>query len=123
MRVTCTIPMSCFGVLHEIFVVLHGDVAFAGGASEADKRRILPRFDGSNAWEAYITHHVNSKRVARFVPGLETEQIVDRFEWHEVGADHQFHAATYEMLAREAPREMAPPIRGMITLTRGQKPG
>ncbi len=33
--------------------------------------RVLPRFDGSEAWVAYIAHHVNSKRVAEYVKGLE----------------------------------------------------
>jgi hypothetical protein len=63
---------------------------------------------------------VNSKRIAKFVPGLESQQVVERYEWHEVGPDHLFHAGTYEMLARMAPRNALPPSIGLVTLSRGK---
>jgi hypothetical protein len=84
------------------------------------EERILPRYDPDNeAWEAYIAHHVNSKKIAIFVKGLEAERIVDHYEWHEIGPDHLFHAATYEMIARLAPRRVGMPAgSGVITSKR-----
>lgn len=46
-----------------------------------------------------------------WVRGLETERVLDHYEWHQVGPDHLFHAATYEMMARQAPRSLpGPPL-------------
>jgi hypothetical protein len=89
-------------------------------AEELLERRILPRYEPSEAWLAYLAHHVASKKVPIWVSGLETERVLDRYEWHEVGPDHLFHAATYEMLARQAPQGIvAPPLR-LITTRRGK---
>ena len=79
-------------------------------------KRILPRYDGSEAYEAFIKHHENSKRVPIYRTlesmdisiasegmGEETvdrERMVDFYEWRETGPDHLFHASTYEMMAR-----------------------
>ena len=46
------------------------------------------------AWLAYIAHHIASKKVPIWVHGLETERVLDHYEWHEVGPDHLFHAPT-----------------------------
>lgn len=89
-------------------------------STELLSERVLPKYDGSEAYEAFLTHHVNSKRIVKFVPGLETQQVIDRYEWHEVGPDHLFHAATYEMLARMAPRQAMPPTIGLVSLSRGR---
>ncbi|HEY5472663.1 MAG TPA: hypothetical protein VIK32_05670, partial [Candidatus Limnocylindrales bacterium] len=51
---------------------------------------------------------------------LETERVLDHYEWHEVGPDHLFHAATYEMIARQAPHAMIAPPIGLITTRRGK---
>jgi len=89
-------------------------------AEELLERRILPRYEPSEGWLAYLAHHVASKKVPIWVRGLETERVLDHYEWHEVGPDHLFHAATYEMIARQAPQRMvAPPLR-LITTRRGK---
>jgi ribosomal protein L37AE/L43A len=92
-------------------------------ASELLNERILPSravMESTEAGKAYVQHHVNSKRIPVYVEGLEHDKVVDRYEWHEVGPDHMFHAATYEMLARLAPRGMYAPRRGLITTQRGR---
>ena len=89
-------------------------------ADELLERRVLPRYEPTEAWLAYVAHHVASKKVPIWVPGLETERVLDHYEWHEVGPDHLFHAATYEMIARQAPHSMvAPPMR-LLTTRRGK---
>ena len=57
---------------------------------------------------------------SRWKFGLETERVLDHYEWHEVGPDHLFHAATYEMIARQAPHGMVTPLVGLITTRRGK---
>jgi hypothetical protein len=89
-------------------------------ADELLERRILPRYEPTEAWLAYIAHHVASKKVPIWVHGLETERVLDHYEWHEVGPDHLFHAATYEMIARQAPHAMIAPPIGLITTRRGK---
>jgi hypothetical protein len=89
-------------------------------ADELLERRVLPRYEPTEAWLAYIAHHVASKKVPIWVRGLETERVLDRYEWHEVGPDHLFHAATYEMIARQAPHGMVTPVVGLITTRRGK---
>ena len=84
------------------------------------ERRILPRYEPTEAWLAYIAHHIASKKVPIWVHGLETERVLDHYEWHEVGPDHLFHAATYEMIARQAPHGMVTPLVGLITTRRGK---
>jgi hypothetical protein len=94
-------------------------------ADELLTKRVLPRYEPGNPdWVAYLTHHRNSKRMPVFVEGLEKEGVVDHWEWHEVGPDHMFHAGTYEMLAREAPRGMATPGTGLVSFkqTRDLRP-
>lgn len=77
-------------------------------STELLTERILPRYDGSDVYDAYILHHTNSKKVPIFT-GIESmavedsvdrERAIDHYEWRETGPDHFFHAATYEMLAR-----------------------
>ena len=89
-------------------------------ADELLERRILPRYEPTEAWLAYIAHHIASKKVPIWVHGLETERVLDHYEWHEVGPDHLFHAATYEMIARQAPHGMVTPLVGLITTRRGK---
>jgi hypothetical protein len=89
-------------------------------ADELLERRILPRYEPTEGWLAYVAHHIASKKVPVWVRGLETERVLDHYEWHEVGADHLFHAATYEMIARQAPHGIATPVVGLITTRRGK---
>ena len=89
-------------------------------ADELLERRILPRYEPTEAWLAYVAHHVASKKVPIWVKGLETERVLDHYEWHEVGPDHLFHAATYEMIARQAPQRMVGPPLMLITTRRGK---
>jgi Phage terminase large subunit (GpA) len=89
-------------------------------AEELLTRRVLPRYDGSNGWKEYVAHHVASKKVPIWVKGLEVQRILDKYEWHEVGADHLFHAATYEMIARQAPRGAGGARVGLVTTKRGR---
>jgi hypothetical protein len=74
-------------------------------------QRILPIYDNSEVYDAYIAHHENSKKVPVFrdIEGVDAgadsdtvdrERIVDHFVWRETGPDHMFLAGTYEMLAR-----------------------
>lgn len=81
----------------------------------------LPAWDASPVYERFVQHHVNSKKVPVWVKGLEQQRILDRYEWIEVGADHQFHASGYAMLAREVPvdRQGAPPV-GIVSFKRSQ---
>ena len=72
--------------------------------------RILPKYDRSDSYDAFITHHVNSKKVPIFQSiesveatddeSVERERLVSHYEWKETGPDHFFHSATYEMMAR-----------------------
>ena len=55
-----------------------------------------------------------------WVKGLETERVLDHYEWHEVGPDHLVHAATYEMIARQAPQRMVGLPLTLITTRRGK---
>jgi hypothetical protein len=72
----------------------------------------LPRWDETPVYERWVTHHVNSKKVPVWVKGLESQRVLDHYEWVEIGADHQFHASAYAMLAREIPSPPpAPPLR------------
>ena len=87
-------------------------------ADELLERRILPRYEPTEAWLAYIAHHVASKKVPIWVRGLETERVLDHYEWHQVGPDHLFHAATYEMVARQAPRSLPGPPLTIISFRR-----
>ncbi len=48
---------------------------------------LLDITDRPDDWEAYIAHHVNSKRVAEYVKGLEAQKQVRRWIWAEVGAE------------------------------------
>jgi hypothetical protein len=89
-------------------------------ADELLERRILPRYEPTEVWLAYVAHHVASKKVPIWVKGLETERLLDHYEWHEVGPDHLFHAATYEMIARQAPQRMVGPPLMLITTRRGK---
>lgn len=83
----------------------------SSSANELLERRILPRYEPTEGWLAYVAHHVASKKVPIWVRGLETERVLDHYEWHQVGPDHLFHAATYEMMARQAPRSLpGPPL-------------
>ena len=87
-------------------------------AEELLKRIALPRYDGSEEWEAYITHHTNAQRVTIFQPGAESLGLIHHFDWVETGPDHLFHAATYAMLARSAPGSYALPTLGLYTTSR-----
>jgi hypothetical protein len=87
-------------------------------ADELLAERVLPRYDGSEAYEAFLVHHWNSKKVPQFVEGLESQGVLAGYKWVEVGPDHLFHAATYAMLARMAPRDQAPPMIGLVSLRR-----
>lgn len=94
----------------------------SASAEELLTERVLPRYDGSESWRAFIAHHVASKKVPVWVKGLEDKRVLDHFEWHEVAADHLFHAGTYEMMARMAPRGMAATPRiGLVTTQRGRQ--
>ncbi|MGV0985090.1 MAG: phage terminase large subunit family protein [Limnohabitans sp.] len=93
----------------------------SASAEELLTERVLPRYDGSDSFRAFIAHHVASKKIPIWVKGLEDKRVLDHYEWHEVAADHQFHAATYEMMARMAPRGIAMPRTGMITTRRGRQ--
>jgi hypothetical protein len=90
-------------------------------ADELLTRRVLPQFDGSPDYEAYVSHHENSKKVPKFVEGLEAERIIERYEWHETGPDHMFHAATYAMLARMGYTVEGVPAVGLVSLNRSSK--
>jgi hypothetical protein len=81
----------------------------SSSANELLERRILPRYEPNEGWLAYVAHHVASKKVPIWVAGLETERVLDHYEWHQVGPDHLFHAATYEMMARQASRSVGGP--------------
>lgn len=72
-------------------------------AKELLTLQILPRFDGSPAWEAFIRHHEASQKVPVFIEGIEESRIVERYQWIERGPDHMFHARTYAMIARKSP--------------------
>ena len=80
-----------------------------------------PRFDASPLYERLIAHLVASQKIPIWVKGLETQRVLDHYEWHEVGPDHQFHFAAYARLARLARRPIAPPLVGLISLQRGAK--
>jgi hypothetical protein len=89
-------------------------------ATELLSTRLLPRYDGSADWERFILHFENSKRVPRFERGLERAQVVESYEWVNVGPDHMFHASVYDYLARNAPRAFMPPIIGLYSLNRSK---
>ena len=81
----------------------------------------LPRFDASPLYERLIAHLVASQKIPIWVKGLETQRVLDHYEWHEVGPDHQFHCAAYARLARLALRPIRPPMVGLISFQRGAK--
>ena len=62
-----------------------------------------------------------SQKIPIWVKGLETQRVLDHYEWHEVGPDHQFHCAAYARLARLALRPIRPPMVGLISFQRGAK--
>lgn len=96
--------------------------ALDASSTELLSTRLLPGFDGSDALVAYVEHHVNSKRVPIFVPGMEMERIVQQYRWVEVGPDHLFHAATYEWMARQSFQPSANlPSRAIYGLNRSVK--
>jgi hypothetical protein len=100
------------------------DEILSTSSNELLALRVLPKFDGSAEYESYIKHHESSKKVPVWVEGLEKERIKERDEWVATGADHFFHAATYEMVARLAPRPIAPPVaHGLRTFSSGRKTG
>lgn len=100
------------------------DEILTRSSNELLARRRLPRFDGSDFHEKYLDHHKNSKKVPVFKEGQEAERVIDYYEWVADGPDHFFHAGTYEMLARMAPRSMAPPVeRGFMSMTGVRKRG
>jgi hypothetical protein len=69
-------------------------------------------WDETPVYERWATHHVNSKKVPVWAKGLESQRVLDHYEWVEIGADHQLHASAYVMLAREVPSPPpAPPLR------------
>lgn len=90
-------------------------------------KRVLPQFDGSETYQAYIDHHKNSKKVPIFSGiesvaeegSVERERMIVHYEWRETGPDHFFHAATYEMLARMG-YQASPglPAVGLMTISR-----
>jgi hypothetical protein len=98
------------------------DDTLSASSAELLGTRVLPRFDGSPWYEAYLEHHEASKKVPVWQEGLEKERVKERDEWVATGADHFFHAATYEMIARLAPRPVAPPTEhGMRTFSSGRR--
>lgn len=91
-------------------------------ATELLTVHVLPRFDGSPAWEAFIRHHENSQKVPVFNDSETAQQsrMIDRYEWIDRGPDHFFHARSYAMAARNSPTmSMARPSRGLVGLRRG----
>lgn len=82
--------------------------------------KILPRYESTPTWRAYIDHHVNSKRQPVFREGHEDDREVDRWVWRETGPDHLFHANLYAYVARKLPREIAPPSIGLISTDRSK---
>jgi hypothetical protein len=79
----------------------------------------LPRWEPVAAYDRFVTHHVNSKKVPVWVKGLEAQRILDHYEWVEIGDDHQFHSSSYAMLAREVPAGSAAPLIGVRGAVRG----
>jgi hypothetical protein len=80
-----------------------------------------PRFDASPLYERLIAHLLASQKVPVWVKGLEAQRVLDHYEWHGVGPDHQFHCAAYARLARLASRPIAPPPVALISFSRGAK--
>jgi hypothetical protein len=90
--------------------------------------RILPKYDGSEEYDAFINHHVNSKKVPiftgiesvdQFSESVDNERGISHYEWRETGPDHFFHSGTYEMLARMGYTTVAGlPSVGLIGLNR-----
>jgi hypothetical protein len=80
----------------------------------------LPRYDGTDVWEAFITHHTNSQKITVFQEGMETAGLIDHYEWVETGPDHMFHARTYAMMARMASRGGGDPIMGVYSTRRSK---
>jgi len=102
-------------------VVVPRERALSETMEELLTKRILPRYDPDDPnWEAFIAHHVNSKRVAQFQKGLEREGIVTGYSWVNIGPDHLFHASNYARLARNAPRAGMPPKTGLVSLNRSR---
>ena len=91
-------------------------------------QRILPRYDGSVVYDEFIKHHENSKKVPIFsgintvdMESVDNEQGISHYEWRETGPDHQFHAGTYEMLARIGYQASAGlPAVGLVTMDRAK---
>lgn len=92
--------------------------------------RILPKYDGTDVYDAFIAHHVNSKKVPIYssIEGMASEDAVDKergidhYEWRETGPDHFFHASTYEMLARIGYQgTVSLPSVGIVTIDRSTK--
>lgn len=98
-------------------------------STELLTERILPRYDGSDVYDAYILHHTNSKKVPIY-SGIESlalddtvdrERGIDHYEWRETGPDHFFHAGTYEMLARMGYSASAGlPAIGLVSINRAE---
>lgn len=99
-------------------------------AEELLSTRILPKYDGSEVYNAYITHHTNSRKVPIFRQGeaadisvneeaVDNARMIEKYEWRETGPDHMFHAATYEMLARMGyTASMGLPSVGFVSMSR-----
>ena len=87
-----------------------------------DATRTLPAYVRGNAvWEAFVQHHLNSKRIAVFEQGMEKYGAVRRYHWINVGPDHLFFGGAYARLARLAPRPYAPPQTAVISLNRAAR--
>lgn len=103
-------------------VTLPRDTILSMAADELLTTRLLPRFDSSPAWEAFIRHHENSHKVPQFAEGARDEgedREVARYTWVANGADHLFHAAAYEMVARMAiPERIVIPHHAIAGLRR-----
>jgi hypothetical protein len=75
--------------------------------------------EGAVSVGALIAHLVASQKIPIWVKGLETQRVLDHYEWHEVGPDHQFHCAAYARLARLVRPPIGPPLVGLISFQRG----
>jgi hypothetical protein len=78
-------------------------------AGEAEVFDVVDSPTGRWVPNGFVVSNCASHKVPIWVKGLETQRILDHYEWHEVGPDHLFHAATYEMLARMSRGKLARP--------------
>lgn len=101
-------------------------------SEELLSQRILPKYDNGEAYQAYITHHTNVRKVPVFQASeaqdisvgeeqVDNTRMITKYKWVETGPDHFFHAAAYEMLARMGyVASIGLPSTGFVSINRAK---